>query len=206
MAEQLIITISREYGSGGHVIAEALAKRFNLPLYDRNLLDQIAAEKHGNIEELRKYEEKPRKFLVSRTVNGYCNSPEEVIANMQFDFLRKKAAAGESFVAVGRCAGYILRQYKGLVSIFILADMDAKNKRVQEVRGMSKKEAQAAINRHDKFRKSYHNRYCDIKWGDSRNYDITINSSKLGLDRTTDMLESYIRERSGEQQNWSNKQ
>lgn len=205
MAEQLIISISREYGSGGHVIAEELAKRFNLPLYDRNLLDHIAAEKNGNIEELRKYEEKPRKFFASRTVKGYCNSPEEVIANMQFDYLRKKAESGESFVVVGRCSETILKKYKGLVSIFVLADMKAKNNRVQEVRGMSQKEAQAAINRHDKFRKSYHNRYCDIKWGDSRNYDICVNSSRLGLDRTTDMLESYIRERNGEQQSWSNK-
>ena len=205
MAEQLIIAISREYGSGGHVIAEALAKRFNLPLYDRNLLDHIAAEKNGNIETLRKYEEKPRKLFMSRTVKGYCNSPEEVIANMQFDFLRKKAESGESFVVVGRCAETILKQYKGLISIFILADMDVKNKRVQEVRRMSQKEAQAAINRHDRSRKMYHNHYCDIKWGDSRNYDISVNSSRLGIDRTTDMLESYIRERNGEQQNWNNK-
>lgn len=202
MAEQLIISISREYGSGGHFIAEALAKRFNLPLYDRNLLDHIAAEKNGNIKELRKYEEKPRKYLVSRTVNGYCNSPEEVIADMQFDFLKNKAESGESFVVVGRCSETILKPYKGLISIFILADMEVKNKRVQEVRGMSHKEAEAAINRHDRSRKIYHNRYCDMKWGDSRNYDISVNSSRLGLDRTTDMLESYIRERRGEQQNW----
>lgn len=202
MAEQLIISISREYGSGGHVIAEGLAKRFNLPLYDRNLLDHISAEKNGNIEELRKYEERPRKFLSSRTVKGYCNSPEEIIANMQFDFIKKKADSGESFVVVGRCSETILKPYKGLISIFVIADMDFKNKHVQEVRGMSKKEAQAAINRHDLSRKYYHNRYCDIKWGDSRNYDICINSGRLGLERTTDLLESYIRERNGEKQNW----
>lgn len=202
MAEQLIISISREYGSGGHLIAEDLAKRFNLPLYDRNLLDHIAAERNGNIEELRKYEERPRKYLASRTVKGYCNSPEEVIANMQFDFLRDKADSGESFVVVGRCAETVLKPYKGLISIFIIADMEDKNKHVQEVRGMSYKEAKAAINRHDWSRKIYHNRYSDMKWGDSRNYDICVNSSKLGFERTTDMLESYIRERIGEQQNW----
>lgn len=200
MAEQLIISISREYGSGGHLIAEELAKRFNLPLYDRNLLDHIAAERNGNIDELRKYEEKPRKYLASRTVKGYCNSPEEVIANMQFDFLRDKAKSGESFVVVGRCAETVLKQYKGLISIFIIADMEAKNKHVQEVRGMSQKEAQAAISRHDRSRKMYHNRYSDMKWGDSRNYDITVNSSRLGFDRTTNILESYIRERIGGQQ------
>ena len=71
-----------------------------------------------------------------------------------------------------------------------------------KIRNVSSKEAQNIMNRHDLSRKVYHNRYCDVKWGDSRNYDISVNSSRLGIERTADMLESYIKERTGNRQNW----
>lgn len=200
--KQLIISIGREYGSGGHVIAEELAKRFQIPMYDRNLLDQIAAEKEVDAETLRKFDEKPKKFLLSRSVKGYSNSPEEAIANMQFDFLKNKAANGDSFVVVGRCAETILRDHKSLVSIFVLADTQVKAERISKLKGIRNKEALESLKRHDKYRKQYHNHYCDVKWGDSRNYDLSVNSSKLGIERTIDMLESYIKERNGEKQSW----
>lgn len=193
--KQVIIAIGREYGSGGHAIAEKLAERFELPFYDHNLLDEIANEKNIDVNNLQKYDEVPRNRLFSRTVKGYSNSPEEVIANMQFDFLRQKAEAGNSFVVVGRCAETILKDYKGLISIFILGDMDKKKARVAEIYNMSDTAAESKIMRHDKKRKSYHNYYCEGKWGDSRNYDLTINSSKMGIERTKDILEEYIKGR-----------
>ncbi len=193
--KQVIIAIGREYGSGGHAIAEKLAERFELPFYDHNLLDEIANEKNIDVNNLQKYDEVPRNRLFSRTVKGYSNSPEEVIANMQFDFLRQKAEAGNSFVVVGRCAETILKDYKGLISIFILGDMDKKKARVAEIYNMSETAAESKIMRHDKKRKSYHNYYCEGKWGDSRNYDLTINSSKMGIEGTKDILEEYIKGR-----------
>lgn len=193
--KQVIIAIGREYGSGGHAIAEKLAERFELPFYDHNLLDEIANEKNIDVNNLQKYDEVPRNRLFSRTVKGYSNSPEEVIANMQFDFLRQKAEAGDSFVVVGRCAETILKDYKGLISIFILGDMDKKKARVAEIYNMSETAAESKIMRHDKKRKSYHNYYCEGKWGDSRNYDLTINSSKMGIEGTKDILEEYIKGR-----------
>lgn len=193
--KQVIIAIGREYGSGGHAIAEKLAERFELPFYDHNLLDEIANEKNIDVNNLQKYDEVPRNRLFSRTVKGYSNSPEEVIANMQFDFLRQKAEAGNSFVVVGRCAETILKDYKGLISIFILGDMDKKKARVAEIYNMSDTAAESKIMRHDKKRKSYHNYYCEGKWGDSRNYDLTINSSKMGIEGTKDILEEYIKGR-----------
>lgn len=197
MGKQLIISISREYGSGGHFIAAQLAERFELPLYDHNLLDEMAKHKGMNVEKLNKYDERPKNKLLSRSVRGFNNSPEENVAQMQFDFLREKAKSGESFVIVGRCSESILQENEGLVPIFILGDMEAKIKRIEEVRNFSRKEAEAAILRHDKKRRTYHNHYCDIKWGDSRHYELCMNSSKLGLDKTTDFLENYIRERIG---------
>ena len=98
MDRQLIISVGREFGSGGHVIAEALAERFHLALYDSNLLEHIAQEKNIDHGELKKFDEKPKNKLLSRTVRGYSSSAQENLANMQFEYLRKKAADGESFV------------------------------------------------------------------------------------------------------------
>ncbi len=195
MSEQIIISIGREYGSGGHVIAEQLAERFNLAMYDVNILREIAVENNLDTALLEKYDEVPKKRFISRNVRGYSNSPEENIANIQFEYLRKKAKKGESFIVVGRCSEAILKEYKGLITIFILADRDVKINRVSSIRHMTEAEAEATMNRHDKKRKEYHNYYCTGKWGDSRNYDISINSSKLGIDKTVDYLENYIKER-----------
>lgn len=193
--KQLIIAVSREYGSGGHVIAEELARRFRLPLYDRNILEEIADEKNVDSGNLEKYDEVPKNRLFSRTVRGFSNSPQEQIARMQFDFLRKKAEQGESFVIVGRCAETILKGYDGLVSIFVLGDMPVKIERISSINRISRLDAERMIARFDKKRKSYHNYYCEVKWGDSRNYDLCINSSKMGIERTMDILEQYIQER-----------
>lgn len=194
MGKQVIISISREYGSGGHEIARHIAEKFNLPMYDHNLLDEIAEGKNVDAGKMAKYDELPKAFM-TRTVRGFTNSPEENIAQLQFDFLRKKAASGESFVVVGRCSETILKDYEGLIPIFIMGDYDHKLERVMERREFSAKEAALAINRHDKKRKAYHNRYCDIKWGDSRNYDICINSSRLGIEGTVEALSDYISKR-----------
>ena len=195
MGKQLIISLTRESGSGGHFIAAQLAKRFELPIYDHNLLDEVAREKGFNVQKLNKYDELPKKKFLSRSVRGFSNSPEENIAMMQFDFLRDKAESGESFVVVGRCSESVLQDYEGLISIFIIGDREAKIKRVENVRGFSRKAAEEAIARHDKTRRDYHNHYCDIKWGDARHYELCMNSSKLGLERTIDFIETYIKER-----------
>lgn len=195
MSNQLIISIGREYGSGGHDIADELARRFGLDMYDINILREIAVEKNLDASLLEKYDEVPKRRFISRNVRGYSNSPEENIANIQFEFLQKKANEGKSFVVVGRCSETILKDYKGLISIFVLADRDVKIERVSTIRKMTVAEAEATMNRHDRKRKEYHNYYCTGKWGDSRNYDISINSSKLGIDNTVDYLETYIKAR-----------
>lgn len=129
---------------------------------------------------------------------GFSNSPEEIVANLQFDYIRSKAESGESFVVVGRCAETVLRDFEGLISIFILGDKEVKAERVSKIRSISVNEAKAVMYRHDRKRKSYHNYYSSNKWGDSRSYDLTINSSKQGIETTIDLLENYIRIRMGE--------
>lgn len=197
---QTIISVSREFGSGGHIIAEQIAKDHGLKFYDRHLLDDIAAENNMNAAVLEKYDEKPRNAFLSRRVSEFSNSMEEILAEMQFDYIRKKADSGESFVIVGRCAESVLSGHKGLISIFVVGDDEAKIKRVEKVYGLNTSEAILKMKRHDKKRRQYHNRHSSFRWGDSRNYDLCINSSKLGLDQTADALEDYIRARISQMQ------
>lgn len=192
--KQLIISVSREFGSGGHVIAEALANIFNIPMYDHDILKEIASKDvFIDAALLEKYDEVPRNRLLYRKVNGFSNSPSENIANMQFDFLKKQAESGQSFIAVGRCSEYVLREYKGLVKLFILADAEVKTQRIMKLHNMSHDAAADWIKKTDKQRKTYHNFYCPNKWGDSRYYDICMNSSKLGIEETVNFLANYIK-------------
>lgn len=195
MEKQIIISVSREFGSGGHEIAEMISKDLGIALYDRALLDKVAEEKGMNPELVRKYDEKPRNPLLSRRVGEHSNSLAENIAQMQFEYIKNKAESGESFVIVGRCAETVLKNYPGLVSVFILSDREAKILHTEKKYQLSKQEATFKMNRHDKYRKSYHNRHSDFRWGDSRGYDICINSSRLGLEGTVKALESYIERR-----------
>ena len=195
MAEQMIISISREYGSCGHEVAELVAKKLGIALYDRNLLDAVAEEKDMSADKLRKFDEKPRNLFMTRSVNGHSNAMEDVVAQMQFEYLQKKAEEGESFVVVGRCAETMLKYHPALVSIFVLSDWDAKVERIMRIYELTREEAESFIFRSDRKRKDYHNYYCKIKWGDSRNYDVCVNSSRLGEEETVLMLKEYIDKR-----------
>ena len=192
---QIIISVGREFGSGGRYIAEQLSKRFDIPLYDRHLITEIAQKTGMTEEEVNKYNEAPKIKILSRTVNGYSNSIEDNIAEMQFDIIDKKAKDGESFVVVGRCSETKLKEYPALVSLFVLGDMDKKIERVMEIYELNEEDAKKFITKKDKKRKRYHNYHCQGKWGDSRLYDLSVNSSKLGIDKTIDILEEYIRSR-----------
>lgn len=192
---QTIISVSREFGSGGHVMAEKIAKDHGLNFYDRSMLDEIANEKNIHVDVLKKYDEKPRNAFLSRRVGGFSNSMEEILAEMQFDYIRRKADSGESFVIVGRCAETVLSGHEGLISIFVVGDERCRIDRIMDVYNLNESDAIAKIKRHDKKRMQYHNRHSSFRWGDSRNYDLCINSSKLGLDRTADALEDYIKAR-----------
>ena len=109
----------------------------------------------------------------------------EHVAQLQFDYLKEKANAGESFVVVGRCSETVLKDNKGLIAIFVNGDKDQKVARVSKKYELSESQA-------DRARKMYHNINCDSKWGDSRNYELVINSSKLGVDKSVQMLIQYI--------------
>lgn len=195
MKKQIIVAIGREFGSGGHYVGQKIAKHFGINYYDRKILEDIAEEKNIQIEYLEKYDEQKRNMLFSRNVKGYTNSIEEIVAEMQFEYLRKKADSGESFVIVGRCADELFRGDERLFAFFVLGDMEDKIQRVSKRHNISKEEAATKIARHDKSRKKYHNRHSEIKWGDSRGYDVCVNSTRLGIDKTAELLEKFIEDR-----------
>ena len=189
--KQIIIAIGREFGSGGHLVAKKLAEHYNIPLYSKELLDEVAKDGRYSKEVLERFDEKPMNFaFIPVPAGGTTISLEQDIAIRQFNFTRKKAnEEKESFVIVGRCAEEILSDNPNMISAFILGDKDTKTKRVMEREGVDEK---TALNMMDKMRKVYHNFYCESKWGDSRTYDICIKIGKVDVDTATDMIIKYV--------------
>lgn len=128
--KQVIISIGREFGSAGHEIAERSPSSYGLSLYDHNLLREVADSHNVSSEELEIFDEMKHNKFLYRTVKGMSSSPADNVALMQFNFLREKAEKGESFVVVGRCSETILKDYPGLISIFVLGNMEDKIARI----------------------------------------------------------------------------
>lgn len=193
MIKQTIISIGREFGTGGHEIATKLAQKLGFNIYDRNSLEQISKTRNLDIKEWLAYEEKVSNPLVSRTVQGYSSTMDDILAQMEFDFIREKAMSGESFVVVGRCAESVLRGNDNIISIFLLGDDAFRISRVSSQYGISDSDAIAKMRRHDISRKKYHNKYSKYNWGESRAYDLTINVSNLSQDEVIDLIINYLK-------------
>ena len=111
---------------------------------------------------------------------------------MQFEYLEEMAENGESFIVVGRCSEHVLKENPNMISIFILGDIETKALRIAKIHNITVEKAKELLIKTDKKRKYYHNHYCKGKWGDSRNYEVSINSSKIGVDETVKILTEYI--------------
>ena len=192
MDKQLIIALGREVGSGGHEIAEKLAKYYNIPLIDKNIIEEIANKKNVDATDLREVEKNFMFPLVNRNVRGFSSSIQENVYLLQFEHLQEKAKAGESFIIVGRCGEDILKEYDALVSIFVLGDKEVKRARIMERYGKNEFMAERMMREKDTERKRYHNSFCEGKWGDSRSYDISVNSNVLGIEGTAELLIDFI--------------
>lgn len=193
MQNQLIVTVSREHGSGGHYIASLLAERLGIQLYDREIIEGVIERSGYSRELVNQMDEKPVNLFFSRRIGEFSNSLEVNVAAQTFALIREKAEAGESFVVVGRCAEQTLEGYPNVVRTFIYGDEASKLKRMTEREGLSEQEALTQMRTIDRQRKAYHNYYCDIKWGDCRGYDLAINSSRVGIPGAVEVLLDYIR-------------
>lgn len=197
-----IITISREFGSGGREIGQKLAKEFGVPFYDKELLVR-ASKDSGICEDLfyRNDESHSNSLLYSLVMGTFpTNGQGKIRADMplnhklflaQFDAIKKIAEEGPC-VIVGRCADYVLREEKNVIHFFVNADLASKKKRILERYDIEKDKAFDFIKKTDKNRANYYNYYSDMKWGEAKNYDLCINSSTLGIDGTVKLLKTFI--------------
>ncbi len=197
MDKQLIITVGRKSGSGGLEVARKLGERLGITVYDQNIFEHIGEHFNIDTSELQKYDETPRLKGITRTVNGFNNSPEAQVVELQRSFIRDKAEEGKSFVILGRVGiGAILDWPCELVRVFINSDTDFRMERIMERFGYNEKQARKYIAWVDAKRRHYHDQFCpEVKWGDPDSYDIVLKCSKLGIDKSVDFLEDYVRMR-----------
>lgn len=193
MTSQLILSIGREHGSGGHELAAILADKLQIQLFDTDSIQKVLAEEGIHPEVMKRTDEKRRSLFAASGRGTYVNSLEDTVAAKTFEFLLKEAEAGKSFVIVGRAADYVLRANPNLVRLFICGQESDKLARIQESYGLSEKDAKKRMVRVDRQRKSYHNYFAETTWGDSRYYDLCINSSGIELPELADAILPYLK-------------
>ena len=196
----LIIIIGREIGSGGRTIARLLAEKYGCQFYDREILNLAAKESGFNEKFFEQNDEKKGIFkslfqihvpFISDSCFYDNGLSQESLFKMQSDAIRKAAQKGPC-VFVGRCADYVLRDFENVVSFFITANIDERIKRVSQRYGYSEQESRKLIENGERQRASYYNYYTGKKWGDSRSYDLCINSSILGIEGTMELIGDFL--------------
>ena len=186
-----IITISREFGSGGRTIGKRVAQELGIPCYDSELLQKIAEESGFNenyIKEAGEYA--PGGFFAS-AFSHHSSGPNnaDYLWKIQFRVITELAEKGPC-VIVGRCADYVLRGKADCLRVFIHADMEFRANRIVNVYGESDQSPEQRLKDKDKRRAAYHRFYTNMKWGYSQNYDITLNSGTIGIDRCVEIIKS----------------
>lgn len=195
-----IITIGRQFGSGGKEVGIRVAKELDIPFYDKEIL-QEAAKKSGLCEKiLENFDERPKSLLYSIAMDSYMfslpgagagESLEQQVYLATFNTIRHIAAEGPC-VIIGRCADYALAGDPDHLSIFIHAPIEDRIRRVSERQGISPDKARTLINKTDKRRASYYEYYSSQKWGAVDSYDFCLNSSYLGLGRTVELIQAIV--------------
>lgn len=195
-----IITVSRQFGSGGRIIAQQVAEKLGWKFYDRELIEKIA-EKSGLakefIEEQGEYASSGQNLVYSVPAGfGSFSAGQSVFDKlyvMQYNII-KELAEKEPCVIVGRCADYVLRDRKDVFNIFVFADMDYRMKRAEEVYKIQAKDMKKYLEDRDKKRKLYYKYNTDRTWGDFANYDLCLKSSSIGLDTCAEIIEKAVKQ------------
>ena len=203
MNGNLIITIGRECGSGGREIGKKLSEKLGIKYYNKELLTKAAAQSGLSEDILEINDEKPTSSLLYQVVMdtysfGYAtNSSMDIPINnkvflAQYNAIRT-IAESESCVIVGRCADYVLQDDKDAVKLFITADIDFRIKRISIENDLTVDKARSFIKKTDKRRQSYYNFYTEKVWGKANSYDLCIDSSIYGIDKTIDFIIEYLK-------------
>lgn len=201
--EHFVISIGRQFGSGGRVIGKALAEKLNIDYYDNELL-VLAAKQNGLAPEFFENTDE-----ISNSIFGFASNildniglgtftnnmlSGDTLFQMQSETI-KKLASEKSCIIVGRCSDYILRDNPNCVSIFLHASEEERAKRIANRMNISEEDARAKLAEADKKRAAYYNFYSNKTWGDSKTYDLSINVSKLGIDGTLNFILDYLKMR-----------
>ena len=193
----MIISIGRQHGSGGREIARLLARELGIKCYDKEIVDEAAKHSDFSRDLINAYDEKRMNAFMLHAGGYGLNENFRLnmqVVSAQFDAMREIASKGDC-IFVGRCADYILRDRSDLVSVFILGDMDERLKCLERRQGLDEAAARKKIKEVDKDRSSFYKYYSDQVWGDAQNYDLCINSSRLGVEGTVKVIMDYIKTR-----------
>ena len=192
--EHMIITIAREYGSGGRYIGRLVAEKLGLKFYDKEFIQKLA-QKTGLSEEYIENSEQKREVL-DNINNGYyagMNNADELYVHEAN--LIKEIAKKESCVIIGRCADFVLKDRKDVTKIFIYNDMDSKIKRATKYYGLDKQKAEKEITKINKLRANHYKYYTDLEWDDHSHYDLCINSDALGVEKSAELICDFVKQK-----------
>ena len=203
--EHIVVTIARQYGSGGKTVGEMYAKELGIPCYGMNLL-KMASEESGINEQLfMQFDEKLRNNLLLRMTTDLYDG--QVIPPGHKDFVSaknlfnwqaeviKRLAKSETCVIIGRAADYVLKDYPNVVSVFVHASPEFNLARAMERNSMTTAEMEKFIASTDKYRSDFYKHYTGREWTDARNYDLCLNSGKLGFEKCVEEIKAYIKVR-----------
>lgn len=197
-----VITIARGYGSGGRTIGKKLAEELNIPYYDRDLL-RLASDDSGINEQLfAKADEKLKKSKLFKVASNIYKG--EIIPPDSDDFVSndnlfnyqakiiKELAETESCIIIGRCADFVLKDMDNVVKVFVHAPREECINTLKQMTGKAEKEIEKQITSIDKHRAEYYNYYTGRDWEDAKNYDLCLNSSRLGFDKCVEIVKEYL--------------
>ena len=192
--KHIVITVSREYGSGGRYVGRLIADKLGIKLYDKEFVTRVAQET-GLSEEYIENNEQKRDILASLN-NGYyfgLNNSDDLF--IKEAGLIKEVAGKESCVIIGRCADFILKDRNDVIKVFVYSDIEDKIKRATDFYGLNKEKAEKEIKRIDKLRANHYKYYTEKDWNNPSNYDICINSDSLGVENAADLICEMVTEK-----------
>lgn len=198
-----IITISRQYGSGGRLIGEELAKKLEIPFYDKEIISRAAKESGFTESAFEQAEKKATNSLlysIAMGMSAYGNrdmgfthlSLDDQVYLAQSNVIRQVAKEGPC-VIVGRCADYVLRDVPNVIHVFIWADLKSRQERAVKLYNMPEEKIEENILKMDKQRANYYNYHATEKWGRAENYHLSIRSDYVGVDNAVKIIEDYVK-------------
>ena len=187
--KQGIITISREFGSGGRTIGKAVAQKLGIPCYDAELITEMAKQSGFAENYVREAGEYAPGGLLNSMFTSRAGGPtnEDILWQIQCNIVTQLAKKGPC-VIVGRCGDYILRDRTDVLKVFVHADMAFRAKRIVEVYGQREESPEQRLKDKDKRRSTYYRFYTGRKWGQLDTYDLMLNSGVLGIEKCTELI------------------